>query len=208
MLLESSGFSVLTASSGEQGLQIFSSRPPDAVLLDYYMPGLNGGQVAEEMKRRRPQVPVILLSAYITVPEKTLETVDAFITKGQPPDYLLTKLDSMLRNGHSHPELTDEHVMFVNAQRRYTHVSDAVCHLLGYKRAELLGMSIDDVSLPPPSDVRTLFREYRDQRQQSGSFTLRHKSGRPVPVRYQARVLADGCMVSVLTPVSGSSAAD
>src|SRR5688572_2703402 len=173
MLLESSGYRVLTAGSGPEGLEIFSRQRADAVLLDYYMPGMNGGAVAEEMKRRSPDVMLILLSAYITVPEKTLDTVDAFVTKGQPPDLLLTKLDSLLRNEHRHPELAEECVVFVNAERRYTEVSDAVCRLLGYRRAELLGMGVEDLSLTPATAVKPLFS--RELAGQSARFVLRHK---------------------------------
>jgi len=208
MLLEMSGYAVLTALSGEQGLESFRAHPVDAVLLDYYMPGMDGGQVAAEMKRHKPEVPVILLSAYITVPETTLQTVDAFVTKGQPPDLLLTKLDALLRNPHSHPELAAECVMFVNAQRRYTEVTEAACRLLGYRRAELLGLTIEDISMPGPSEVQRLFTEYRQEGAQRGRFVLRHKSGRPVPVQYEALVLDDGCMVSCLKPAIGRAATE
>lgn len=206
MLLESSGYRVLIAGSGKEGVDTFSAQPVDAVLLDYYMPGMSGGEVAAEMKRRKPQVPVILLSAYITVPERTLEMVDAFITKGQPPDFLLTKLDALLRRAHSHPEMAGDYLMFVNHERRYVEVTDAVCRLLGYRRAEILGMTIEDVAMPAPTEVRQLFQEYRAAGQQRGEFVLRHKTGKPVPVRYEAVVLADGCLASRLTPMQDMAA--
>ena len=61
IMLESHGFKVLTASSGLQGLSLFDENEIHLVVLDYYMPGLNGGEVAAEMRRRRPQVPIIFL---------------------------------------------------------------------------------------------------------------------------------------------------
>ena len=42
ILLEGHGFKVLTASSGQQGLTIFDENKVDLVVLDYYMPGMNG----------------------------------------------------------------------------------------------------------------------------------------------------------------------
>jgi CheY-like chemotaxis protein len=92
ILLESHGFKVLTASSGQQGLSLFDENRVDLVVLDYYMPGLNGGQVAAELRRRRPGVPIIFLSAYFSLPAADLELANAFITKGDPPDVLIDKI--------------------------------------------------------------------------------------------------------------------
>lgn len=92
ILLESHGFKVLTASSGPQGLTLLDSHHVDLVVLDYYMPGLNGGQVAAEIRRRRPGIPIIFLSAYFSLPAADLELANAFITKGDPPDVLIHKI--------------------------------------------------------------------------------------------------------------------
>ncbi|HKD83823.1 MAG TPA: response regulator [Terriglobales bacterium] len=96
ILLESHGFKVLTANSGEQGLEVFDKHDVDLVVLDYYMPGLNGGQVAAEMRRRRPDVPIIFLSAYFSLPPNDLELANAFITKGDPPDVLIDKIEQLV----------------------------------------------------------------------------------------------------------------
>jgi len=92
ILLESHGFKVLTASSGPQGLALLDNHHVDLVVLDYYMPGLNGGQVAAEIRRRSPGVPIIFLSAYFSLPPADLELANAFITKGDPPDVLIDKI--------------------------------------------------------------------------------------------------------------------
>ena len=96
IMLESHGFKVLTASSGVQGLAVFDENQVDLVVLDYYMPGLNGGEVAAEMRRRRPQVPIIFLSAYFSLPSAALELANAFITKGDPPDVLIEKIEQLV----------------------------------------------------------------------------------------------------------------
>ena len=43
IMLESRGYTVLTASNGDDGLKLFDENHVDIVVLDYYMPGLNGG---------------------------------------------------------------------------------------------------------------------------------------------------------------------
>src|SRR5450755_4250934 len=96
IMLEGHGFRVLTASDGQQGLDLFDQNQVDLVVLDYYMPGLNGGQVAAELRRRRPHVPIIFLSAYFSLPSDALEMADAFITKGEPPEVLIEKIEQLM----------------------------------------------------------------------------------------------------------------
>ena len=46
ILLERAGYRVLTAEDGRSGIDLFASEPVDAVVLDYAMPGMHGGEVA------------------------------------------------------------------------------------------------------------------------------------------------------------------
>ena len=87
-LLERSGYTVLTASSAQQGLRLATMCKCDAVLLDYEMPGMNGHQVASEIKRVRPDLMVILLSGS-DVPSHALASVDAFVPKLEASRQLL-----------------------------------------------------------------------------------------------------------------------
>jgi CheY-like chemotaxis protein len=96
IMLESRGYTVLTASNGLEGLKVFDENHVDLVVLDYFMPELNGGEVASEMRRRRPGVPIVFLSAYFSLPPEALELADAFITKGDPPDVLIEKIHNLL----------------------------------------------------------------------------------------------------------------
>jgi len=96
IMLEGHGFNVLTATSGEQGLALLDKHEIDLVILDYYMPGMNGGDVALEVRRRKPSVPIIFLSAYFSLPPAALELANAFITKGDPPDELIDKIEQLI----------------------------------------------------------------------------------------------------------------
>ncbi|WP_417915385.1 response regulator [Candidatus Electronema sp. JM] len=62
--LEEEGFAVETALNGELALRQFEAAPPDLVILDINMPGMNGIEVLRQMKERNPGLPVILSSAY------------------------------------------------------------------------------------------------------------------------------------------------
>jgi CheY-like chemotaxis protein len=95
-VLERAGFSVSTALNGPQGLDIFSSEPVDLVILDYSMPMMHGGAVAAEMRSRRPEVPIILLSAHVNLPSEVFRVVDCSILKGDGPELLLSKIREVL----------------------------------------------------------------------------------------------------------------
>jgi CheY-like chemotaxis protein len=96
MLLEKSGYEVLEASGGDEGLKLFRLHAVDAVVLDYQMPGMNGDVVAAKMKSINSQVPIMLLSAYGPLPKSKLRSVDTFLSKSQPSSILLSSLQNML----------------------------------------------------------------------------------------------------------------
>src|ERR1700710_516392 len=83
ILLERAGYRVLTAPNGSDGLDIFAREPIEAVVLDYSMPGMNGGEVASRMRQAKPSVPILLLSAYIGLPPDVIAMVDTYMTKGE-----------------------------------------------------------------------------------------------------------------------------
>ncbi|HZY72966.1 MAG TPA: response regulator [Edaphobacter sp.] len=97
ILLERAGYRVLTAADGSAGLDIFSREPVEAVVLDYSMPGMNGGEVASKMRQTKPHIPILLLSAYMGLSPDVLSMVDLYMTKGEGPPVLLQKLSSLLQ---------------------------------------------------------------------------------------------------------------
>jgi CheY-like chemotaxis protein len=95
-ILECEGYTVLSAADGDQALSFFIANQVDLVLLDYVMPGMDGGAVCREMKKAKPDVPVIMVSANL-VDGDTLERFDHFISKGESPRILLEKVREFLR---------------------------------------------------------------------------------------------------------------
>ena len=104
-VLERAGYQVLTAVDGPTGLSLFRGHAVDGVVLDYYMPEMNGGEVAETMRRERPDIPIMLLSAYINLPTEVVQLADVTVLKGEGPQLLLEKLRAMLLSaGEPQPE--------------------------------------------------------------------------------------------------------
>lgn len=95
MLLERAGYKVLTALDGASGIQIFCDEPVEAVVLDFAMPGMNGDAVAAVMRKTKPLVPILLLSAYSIFPPEVAELVTLTMTKGEGAPVLLEKLQSL-----------------------------------------------------------------------------------------------------------------
>lgn len=58
------GYEVVAARNGEEALQKYKDSPPDIVILDIQMPGMNGIEVLRQMKMMNEEIPVILSSAY------------------------------------------------------------------------------------------------------------------------------------------------
>jgi len=96
MLLQTQGYEVITALSGPEGLDLLDVHPFTAVIVDYSMPGMNGGEVAAEIKRRNPKVKVLMLSAHVDLPEEALRWVDKRSVKGIAPTALLNDLQQLL----------------------------------------------------------------------------------------------------------------
>lgn len=99
-VLEKAGYRVITALDGANGLTLFWDQPVSGVVLDYFMPGMDGGQVAAEMRKRRPEVPILLLTAYINLPPEVVTIVDYTLLKGEGPQELLSKIGEMLNHPH------------------------------------------------------------------------------------------------------------
>ncbi|MGH9588476.1 MAG: response regulator [Acidobacteriaceae bacterium] len=96
VVLERAGYRVTTALSGPAGLEIFSKNPVELVILDYFMPSMHGGIVAAELRRMRPNVPIILLSAYVNLPREVVDAVDCTVVKGDNPETLLNRIRELL----------------------------------------------------------------------------------------------------------------
>ena len=64
LFLDVYGFDILTAESGEEGLEVFDREKPDIVLTDIKMPGMDGIEVLQEIKKRSPATEVIVITGH------------------------------------------------------------------------------------------------------------------------------------------------
>jgi CheY-like chemotaxis protein len=64
--LGEAGFDVLSAGLGSEALALLDREAPDVLVCDLSMPGMDGLDLFREARRRRPQLPAILLTGYVT----------------------------------------------------------------------------------------------------------------------------------------------
>jgi len=61
--LKVSGYEVISARTGEEGLEQFRKENPDLILLDHWLPGINGDEVLRRIKEEDPEIPIIIMTA-------------------------------------------------------------------------------------------------------------------------------------------------
>jgi CheY-like chemotaxis protein len=100
LLLTSFGYEVLLAEDGRSALQLVHSKRNKiaAVILDYQMPEMNGLELATELKRFRPHLPIVMISGSNPGLEKKPGCVDAALPKGVHTEKLVAELESLLVN--------------------------------------------------------------------------------------------------------------
>jgi CheY-like chemotaxis protein len=96
LVLSSAGYEVLTAADGAAALEIFRSIQVDLVITDYRLPRLTGTQLAAEMKRLKPAVPIVLFSGLVEEPLGS-EHTDLVMIKGMPPVEFLQKVGKLIQ---------------------------------------------------------------------------------------------------------------
>ncbi|MBX3227152.1 MAG: response regulator transcription factor [Labilithrix sp.] len=61
--LRAAGYEVTTAKTGDEGLEAALADPPDVVLLDVMLPGMNGYEVLAELRKQDPELPIVMITA-------------------------------------------------------------------------------------------------------------------------------------------------
>lgn len=103
-LLDAHGFSVQWAADGDTGLARFREEPPDLVVLDLRLPGISGFDLFGEMRKERPDVPVIMATSLTDEADRVtgLELgADDYVTKPYSPRELVARVKAVLRRSRA-----------------------------------------------------------------------------------------------------------
>ena len=103
-LLRSSGYSVETHLSGAALLARLDEQPPDCIVLDLHMPGMNGFEVQNRLHQRGLNIPIVIITGHAT-PESCTRALEsgasAFICKPIDMSDLLGAVRSALMSSHA-----------------------------------------------------------------------------------------------------------
>lgn len=94
------GYSVAVAASGDEALKRTLERPPDLIVLDIMLPGLDGLEVSRRLRAAGDNVPILMLTARDAVADrvKGLETgADDYLVKPFAPEELVARIKALLR---------------------------------------------------------------------------------------------------------------
>lgn len=104
------GYDVLEAESGEQGLALVKNGQPDVVITDYQMSGITGLEVLSEIRKLKLEIPVILLTGYgdvvLTIKSIQLGAFD-YLEKPILPDQLRSTVANAIRSIRSSKTLNE-----------------------------------------------------------------------------------------------------
>ncbi|SCK09129.1 DNA-binding response regulator, OmpR family, contains REC and winged-helix (wHTH) domain [Streptomyces sp. WMMB 714] len=103
--LDRSGFTVDRAADGPAALDRAQAAPPDLVVLDLMLPGLDGLKVCRKLREERP-VPVVMLTARGDEEDRILGLevgADDYVTKPFSPRELVLRVESVLRRAAAQP---------------------------------------------------------------------------------------------------------
>ncbi|MBN2549033.1 MAG: response regulator transcription factor [Anaerolineales bacterium] len=106
--LEQAGFSVLSAGRGDTGLSTWEHKRPDLVILDLNLPGMDGLDVAREI-RRKSSTPIIMLTARVEETDQLIGLemgADDYIAKPFSPRVVVARVRALLRRSESAPNVS------------------------------------------------------------------------------------------------------
>ena len=101
--LEAAGYTVVTASRGDQGLALWEKQRPDLVLLDLNLPGMDGLDVARSI-RRKDETPIIMVTARVEETDRLIGLelgADDYLTKPYSPREVVARVRAVLRRAGS-----------------------------------------------------------------------------------------------------------
>jgi DNA-binding NtrC family response regulator len=136
--LKTSNYEVITARTGEEGLEQFKNENPDLVLLDHWLPGINGDEVLRKIKEEDPDIPVIIMTAQgsieLAVNSMKMGAYD-FIVK----PFELDEVEALIKKGLDRVRLKKE-VEWLRAQYQEKFRSGGIIGV-SQKMKEVLGLA-------------------------------------------------------------------
>ena len=156
--LEFEGYDFISAPTGRDGVGLAALRKPDVVLLDLMLPDINGYQVCEEIRRRAPFMPIIMLTARGQESDKIrgLDVgADDYVTKPFSVAELTARIRAIVRRASRMPDSKPEIITVGDATidiASQTVERDGVAYHLSFYEVELMRLLIERSPAPVNRD--------------------------------------------------------
>jgi len=198
----------VTTSAGKTGIQAqLAGAPFDLLVLNHSLSFADRKSLARKAKKLRPRSGVLVLHHSCSLGNPW---ADLAVDSRLGANAILRALERLQGMMHARNHYQDgfggDYFVVADANRNYIFVSDGACELLGYDRANLLELRIDNIVAGATPVTDPLFRKFVADREQEGTITLRHRSGKLIPVKYWSKVEPDGCMMARWEPLANSAA--
>src|SRR5699024_8250632 len=98
-IFENSGYKVCTAESGVEAFHFLKEQEVDLILLDYYLPLMNGSEIIEQIEQANNQIPIILINGFTKViEERYVQHTNVIDVFGKPFDVntLINRVENIL----------------------------------------------------------------------------------------------------------------
>jgi two-component system, cell cycle sensor histidine kinase and response regulator CckA len=219
LLLKKSGYSVLRARDGQEGLEVARGNHPDLIISDVSMPRMDGIELCRQIRQdaELKWTPVLLVSAVRRDSESVVEGLkagaDDYLEAPYEPIRLIAKVARLLGRRKAEQELRESEERYRLMFERNPHpmwvydvetlafldVNEAAVLRYGYTREEFLKMTIKDIRPPEeiPALMETVSRISRGINE-SGTWVHRKKDGRLIDVEIISNQLSFAGQKAVL----------
>jgi two-component system alkaline phosphatase synthesis response regulator PhoP len=109
--LEQAGFQVITAADGEEGRDLAEKESPDIMVLDLMLPKLDGMEVCKQLRQKKIQIPILMLTAKDEEFDKVLGLelgADDYMVKPFSPREVIARVKAILRRSQVMSEMIQE----------------------------------------------------------------------------------------------------
>lgn len=201
-IFSQAGLAISAAASPAEIHEQIENNAFDIFVLNHTLSFADRKQLARKIKTLRPASGVLVLHHSGSLGNPYVDLAVDSRAGAQAMLRGFRRLEAMLHaRSHQRADFDGKYVVVADRNRNYTFVTDAVCDLLGYDRAMLLDLRIEDVVSGAAPVVVPLFEEFVSSGKQTGEIVLRHRSGKQVPIKYWSSVEADGCMIARWEPL-------
>ena len=99
-ILEAAGCKAMPATSGGQALDLLATKPVDAALLEYDLPDVTGGTLRAEIKRIKPEIPVLLFCPARKSDPSLIRYFNTYVRNLEQPENTFEEWANDCRLGH------------------------------------------------------------------------------------------------------------